>query len=311
MPPRNGRQYLESVQRAVESEIETSETLWYVASGVTARQIVDGPTVLAITNRRMLFFTQPPRVVLLKALHRQDFAVQHPTSDGIVVRLRSGKAGRLSAFEPATSERLGAMIHRFVLGPTGAAGGDPECDISGLDACEYLGGHGLHIGQGELCAIAFQDQSILVRGSDGATRTSIPMDSVREIDFSGPGKYQTGIEFSSYAPGAAGALLGALRARALNNLTSKTKVSTIVRIATQSSAGHWEHTKKTPEQLRIELSWVLSRVTENLNSRAAPQNVSTPPDLVERLARLAELHRAGDLSESEFEAAKARLLGSG
>lgn len=196
LPPRGGQVYLDSVRAAVERTLENGETLWYVASGVSARPIVDTPCVLAITSGRMLFFTQPPRPELVRILRRTDLVVEAPTTHGITARLSSGKATQIRAFEPSVNELLGTTIHRFVLGPTGVPGGEPDRDVSGLNACEYLGGHGLNIGVGELCSIAFQETDIVVRGSDGASRVRLPLVSVREIDFSGLGAYQTGLQFT-------------------------------------------------------------------------------------------------------------------
>ncbi|WP_454043918.1 SHOCT domain-containing protein [Cellulosimicrobium sp. Marseille-Q8652] len=45
------------------------------------------------------------------------------------------------------------------------------------------------------------------------------------------------------------------------------------------------------------------------HARAASAPGGTAPDLVDRLERLAALHRAGDLTDAEYARAKARLLG--
>ena len=66
----------------------------------------------------------------------------------------------------------------------------------------------------------------------------------------------------------------------------------------------WQHSDwYTPEQLQMELSWLVSAVR---NKAAMP--VEGTRDLVARLTELAELHRTGALTNEEFAAAKAKLL---
>jgi hypothetical protein len=94
----------------------------------------------------------------------------------------------------------------------------------------------------------------------------------------------------------------------INALTRRTKrtVETFV----HCKAGHVEvlvlEDSVPPEVMAVRLGSVLSRVEEARRARAAPAH---PADLADQLARLAELHRAGELTDEEFGAAKRRLLG--
>jgi hypothetical protein len=61
--------------------------------------------------------------------------------------------------------------------------------------------------------------------------------------------------------------------------------------------------KLTPHELRAKLGWVLAKVGEP--SAPAPAATST----ADELKKLAELRDAGVLSDAEFDAQKAKLLG--
>lgn len=111
--------------------------------------------------------------------------------------------------------------------------------------------------------------------------------------------------------GSGSSLEGMAVAGVINALTRRTKrtVETFV----HCKAGHVEvlvlEDSVPPEVMAVRLGSVLSRVEEARRARAAPAHPAAAADLADQLARLAELHRAGELTDEEFGAAKRRLLG--
>ena len=103
-------------------------------------------------------------------------------------------------------------------------------------------------------------------------------------------------------------------AAVLNALTTRTTTSieTVIHFAWHGGSATLLNGLYLPQQVAQFLSPVVSRieaVQKNLESR--PPDFSKEPqpkDLAAQLQQLAELHAAGVLSESEFVAAKRRVL---
>ena len=101
-----------------------------------------------------------------------------------------------------------------------------------------------------------------------------------------------------------GAIEGAAIAAALNALTTRTKIKTIVRITCDDAELFFHYDKDTPENLRIALSPILARLDKRLLKEAP----ASADDALSRLERLAALHAQGQLSDEEFKLGKTRLL---
>jgi hypothetical protein len=88
----------------------------------------------------------------------------------------------------------------------------------------------------------------------------------------------------------------------------KTVNETLLTIGTD----HWQvilfHDGLTPGELQFMLVAPLARV--NAAQRASSGAATSAEDHVAQLAKLAELHEAGALSDEEFAAAKTRILGA-
>jgi len=165
-----------------------------------------------------------------------------------------------------------------------------------------------------------------------AAGTRIPIGSSCVIDFSADGTRITssGVEeFVPYADitalqirgstthsnagvfgggfGVAGAAEGMLAASVINSLTSKTTTYSLVRIAARAAEYVFVSHVVDSGSLDMMLTPVQFRI------RQAQAAASSPPaaasSVADELAKLAQLRDAGVLSDAEFSAAKARLLG--
>jgi membrane protease subunit (stomatin/prohibitin family) len=104
--------------------------------------------------------------------------------------------------------------------------------------------------------------------------------------------------------GAAGALEGMAVAGVLNALTTRTSITTILRVQAKACELFLLHTKSTPEALRMELSQALGAVRQAKPS----QQASAATSGIAELAKLAEMLQAGLITREEFDALKLRLL---
>lgn len=121
--------------------------------------------------------------------------------------------------------------------------------------CIYLGGHGLAAAEQEPLVVAMSETGISV----GAT--PVPWSSLRGISVGGPGAFTTGGGWIGGGFGFTGAVQGALYAGALNALTTRHHVQTILRIVTDGLEATLVTSDQTPEKLDIQLSPVRSALT--------------------------------------------------
>jgi hypothetical protein len=107
--------------------------------------------------------------------------------------------------------------------------------------------------------------------------------------------------------GAVGALQGMAVAAVLNALTTRTKITTVLRIQSPASELFLLNTQMTPGQLRMHLSRPLGAIRAARAVPAAPPgaSISSP---VDELTRLASMLEKGLLTREEFDLLKARLL---
>lgn len=140
----------------------------------------------------------------------------------------------------------------------------------------------------------------------------VPYHEIEDVEIGGPGLVKSGGGFVGGGFGAVGAVEGMAVAAVLNALTTRTSITTIIRVQAVNCELFLLHTQSTPEQLRIQLSRALgairaARATGTQSSQA--QSVPTrPASAVEELTKLAGLLQAGLLTREEFDEFKARLL---
>jgi hypothetical protein len=235
----------------------------------------------------------------IKVLERFPF-----TEDGwaqawaALVRLDEGAAG-------AVRDRLAASKAR---GPADA--GLAQLDaatVSYLPQVAFLGGyaHGTELAVGKTYDLRFLDNRLAVfpcRLVDVLVESSYS--DVEAVEIGGPGLIKSGGGFIGGGVGLAGAAEGMAIAAALNALTTRTSIKTVLRIQAASCELFFLHTKLTPEQLRIQLSRPLGAIRA---AQAVAQQAPHPSPIGE-LAKLASMLESGLLTRQEFDLLKAKLL---
>lgn len=184
-----------------------------------------------------------------------------------------------------------------------------------LRAATLIGGYAAEASVviGERYDVRFLHDRIVVCIAGGwRIRAGTPYGEVEDVEIGGPGLVKSGGGFSGGGFGVVGALEGMAIAGILNALTTRTTVTTIVRLQGRDSEMFFLHTLSTPEQLRMELSRALGVI--RAASAAVPQGAAAVPPPVApmsaagELARLAELLNAGLVTREEFEQLKAKIL---
>jgi hypothetical protein len=138
----------------------------------------------------------------------------------------------------------------------------------------------------------------------------ISMDITGTVQKTGGGFIGGGFGFESAAEGMAIAAL-------LNSLSSKTNINTVIQIQTARGELFFHTSAMAAEALRMALSPAFTRLrlahgaegSQLAPSNSDAQGLSPGDSLVEQLGRLGTLHAQGVLSDEEFAAAKAKLLG--
>lgn len=192
--------------------------------------------------------------------------------------------------------------------------------------CVVQGGFGIDgFGRGTRTDLYFEAQRLVVTLAGSPESVAVlQYADVVALQVDGPGAVTTGGGFMGGGFGVKGALEGMAMAAILNKLTTKTSVTTIIEIQDRERDIIWLSETISPAQLDFSLKPVYAklRVAHGMAAQAprpapAPSAVAPPiatreeppADVVQQLEKLAELRRAGVLSEAEFERAKARALG--
>jgi hypothetical protein len=136
----------------------------------------------------------------------------------------------------------------------------------------------------------------------------VPYGEVEDVEIGGPGLVRTGGRFYGGGFGAVGALEGMAVAAVLNALTTKTSITTVVRIQAASCELFLMHNRLTPQQVRMALSRPLGLIRSARPVATAPA-VPAQGSPVEELTKLASMLESGLLTRDEFERLKVRLLG--
>ena len=137
--------------------------------------------------------------------------------------------------------------------------------------------------------------------------TTVPYDNVVALEIGGPGAQQAGGGFFGGGVGPQGAVEGIAIASALNLLTTRTKIDTVICLQTSSAELFLHCQHETPDALRIRLSQVFSTLREQT---ASVRSAGDPAGghAVDRLAKLADLLDKGLISREEFDKLKPELL---
>ena len=157
--------------------------------------------------------------------------------------------------------------------------------VAVIEGCRVLGGHGLPPQAGESWIVIFKDNELLfVRGEATA---AVPYSEIDALEIGGPGAQRHGGGFMGGGFGIAGAAEGMLVASALNLMTTRTTISTVVCLKTKSAELFLHTSSQTPDALRMRLSPVFTILRQQEGGRSA--NHGGGGDPVDRLSKLADL----------------------
>jgi hypothetical protein len=176
-----------------------------------------------------------------------------------------------------------------------------------------LGGHGLGLATGTPVEVVFSHELIRLRAPGdllihaSGRLAELPYADLVAFEIGGPGARQTGGGFIGGGFGLTGAAEGMLIATALNMLTTRTRIDTVICLQTKSAELFLHYGDEAPDALRIRLSEVFNILRENV-SAGPQQGTSTGEHVVERLAKLADMLDRELLTREEFDRLKAELL---
>lgn len=175
--------------------------------------------------------------------------------------------------------------------------------LSGL----VLGGSGYPIGVMCGCELEFASEKVFIQKlSDLEPCRLVASDvyaDVISLQFGGRGAITSGGGWSGGGFGLSGIITGVVLAGALNQITTRSTVETIIYFRTTAGELILLNNQYTSEHLRIMLSLAITRI-----EAAQRRTFVSPPNVVEQLRELGQLRATGTITEDEFQRLKATLL---
>jgi len=166
-------------------------------------------------------------------------------------------------------------------------------------------GAGTRIPIGSSCVIDFSADGARITAS--GVEEFVPYADIHALQISGSATHSNAGVFGG-GFGVAGAAEGMLAASVINSLTSKTTIYSLVRIAARAAEYVFVSNVVDSGSLSMMLTPVQFRIRQAQAS--APSPLTPAASVADELGKLAQLRDAGVLSDAEFTAAKARLLGT-
>jgi hypothetical protein len=162
---------------------------------------------------------------------------------------------------------------------------------------------------GTSCTLRFNEEGLFVDPylSGRAAFIRSPFKDALAPEFSGPGRVTTGGKVFGGGFGPVGAAEGMIAASVINALTTRTKIHTVIRYEATNLEAFFFYSKETPDNLRMQMSKVLSHIRPKGQPGAA---AAAPSTRLDQLKQLGELRDSGVLNEAEFEAEKQRISAS-
>jgi hypothetical protein len=175
-----------------------------------------------------------------------------------------------------------------------------------LRGARVLGGHGLPLSAGAKLDVVFGPETLILRPVSDAELT-VPYPEITALEIGGPGARRTGGRFIGGGFGPAGAAEGMLIGAALNLLTTRTKVDTVICVQTDAAELFLHTSAAAPDPLRMRLSGVFNilRRQQSASGGASPIGGG---QLEETLQSLANLRDQNLITEDEYAAKKAEVL---
>lgn len=189
-----------------------------------------------------------------------------------------------------------------------------ELDVRSLVSLRevaYLGGYapGAALTAGQRYDVRFFEDRLAVFACHRAQALAeAPYSQVEDVEIGGPGLVKNGGGFSGGGFGLGAALEGMAIAAALNALTTRTSVKTVVRIQATGCELFLLHTRLAPEELRIQMSPPLAAIRSARAAAAQGGARAGSPSPVEELDKLAGMLERGLLTREEFDLMKAKIL---
>jgi hypothetical protein len=148
-----------------------------------------------------------------------------------------------------------------------------------------------------------------------STRSSsliLAIEALEALEVGGPGAETSGGGVIGGGFGLEGMVVGMLAATALNAVTTRTKITTLLRVQGRDCELIFVWDAMTPDELRIALAPVIGwmRAAQAQASMPTPASIEGlgSPTLATEVMRLGELRDQGLLSDEEFALAKAKLF---
>jgi hypothetical protein len=166
---------------------------------------------------------------------------------------------------------------------------------------------GLTVG-GQAMLVAYRDRIELEDG-DGVAHT-VPLADVDSLGTGGPGAVAHGGGFIGGGFGLEGAAVGMVAAGLLNHLSTRVTIQTLIYLRAATCELLAVSDMLAPHTIDGLLvpAYTALRAQEHARQEAVSSAPSSRGELAEELTKLAALHAAGALDDSEFRVAKTRLL---
>ena len=219
-------------------------------------------------------------------------AVRFIASDGDEIKFVTGAPSRSK------------IIAHIVASVDFASQESPEEEV-GLLAI-YDGGTGYSLPTGTILSLREYSEGIAIDNLTDGSVIQLSISEIDDLEFSG-GKSTSGGGFFGGGYGVEGFAVGLAAATVLNKLTTRSQVSTSIRILTGVGELNLVTNQATPEELDLSFASTRTQLRQKAkNSSSTPS--AAPSSLAEEIAQLSSLRDAGVLSDDEFQAAKTKLL---
>jgi len=207
---------------------------------------------------------------------------------------------------PVSVSRSQAAIARLRAEISEGAARPTQPVLAEVEECRVLGSHGVRLGVDEPCRLVVTSEGVRIDPAHSA-QVFISYERITAFEISG-GVRRSGGGFVGGGFGLQGAADGMLIAAALNSLTTRTHINTVLCVQSTNAEIFFHVATVTPDALRIRLSPAFSAL-RNRPQKPAAASEAEGPDLVGRLQTLADMRTRELLTAEEFEELKAQVLG--
>lgn len=170
-----------------------------------------------------------------------------------------------------------------------------------------MGGSGYPISARVGCRLEFAPEKVfmlaLFEGGEYKAVAFAEYADVISLQVGGRGVITTGGGWSGGGFGLTGIVTGVLLAGALNRMTTRSTIETVIHFRTNVGELVLLNTQYTPEQLSVMLSPVIGRIEKEYQAMQTAPEVQV--DHIGQLRELGQLRASGTITEDEFQSLKA------